>query len=135
MIHSNAIGLETARKVVNEARREHGDADRFDYYIAVNGLEPFGPLYNQVYILANEVPPMPDLSDERARLSPEEFESLIERRAQERKRRASDLWNSLAPHLERYASECRKARFTGWSTMSNGPVRLVGAIPGFPREG
>lgn len=108
-----------AAKIISRAREawsnspEHDNAtsDGFDYHIAVDGLRPFGELYNETYVIANEGFPQIVEGSGLAELD-------------RRKERAGQLWLQVLPELESYAADCKAAKFTGWS-MGNGPVRRV----------
>ncbi len=102
-----------AATIIARARAGHGSADMFDFKIATEGVEPFGELYNEAYLLANEGEPMVKEGDGEDVLAG-------------RKTRAAELWERVLPELEAYATRCREARYTGWSRESGGPVRRVG---------
>jgi hypothetical protein len=97
---------DVARTLITEARIVEG-ADEFDFYTAANGIEPFGPLYNQLYILVRGLLEREDPSV-----------SLEEVRA-----RTVEAWPVVLPTLEEYREDCRTAKFTGWSRMSGGPLK------------
>jgi len=102
----------TAARIIARARDAHGGADAFDWQIKVEGIKPFGELYNEAYIIANEHLPQVDTATTDAELA-------------ERKARAAALWEQVLPELERYAADCKAAKFTGWSKESEGPIRRV----------
>lgn len=102
----------TAARIIASARGSYNNADAFDYMIKVEGIKPFGELYNECYRIANE---------HQATVAPGDTQDDLD----DRKRRAGELWAQVLPELENYAAECKAARFTGWSRMSDGPIRRV----------
>ncbi|MET9671242.1 hypothetical protein ABZY19_39010 [Streptomyces sp. NPDC006475] len=107
-----------ADRIVAEARKNwtnnpevDGGADAFDQYISVNGIEAFGPLYEETYRLANVDHPIAAGAGEAA--------------PEANRQRAQQLWQEVLPALERYADTCRTARYTGWSEASEGAVRRM----------
>ncbi|MFE7665604.1 hypothetical protein [Streptomyces celluloflavus] len=101
---------DAAATIIDRARQAHGSADGFDLKIVAEGLQPYGDLYSETYRLANEDHPPVKVGDDEAKLA-------------ERRARADLLWQEVLPHLRTYANGCRRARYTGWSRASNGPVR------------
>lgn len=109
-----------AATVIARARQNHtqtspeeggGSADDFDYYISSHGIEPYGPLYQETYALANEFHP----------IVPGEGTDQLDKCRD----RAAKLWEKILPELKIYEADCRQAKFTGWSRESNSPVRRV----------
>ena len=45
--------------IADAADAKYMSPDAFAYYTSIYGVEPYGPLYNQVYILANPRRPVP----------------------------------------------------------------------------
>jgi hypothetical protein len=104
--------MNEAQTIISRAREEHGDADGFDYMVAVQGIGRYGALYNEAYTLANEdQPPVTAGAGAKA--------------LEARRDRAAELWTRVLPELQAYETECQAARFTGWSDASGGPVRRV----------
>ena len=113
-----------ARTVIADATdAERMSPDAFAVYTSIHGVEPFGPLYNEVYILANPKRPI------RQGMDPEEFREWCDQQDRMHRKRAQALWAELLPYLEKYADECRAAaregRVRGWSRESGGPVRIL----------
>lgn len=101
-----------AATIIARAREEYGSPDAFDYKISIEGIAPFGELYQEAYALANERYPQ---------VAPGDGEVVLA----ERKARAGALWEQVQPELAAYAADCRAARYTGWSRESGGPVRRI----------
>ncbi|GAA4890801.1 hypothetical protein ACFPM3_20110 [Streptomyces coeruleoprunus] len=108
----------TAAMVIARAREsfgrdeDGGPPDAFDFYVAAHGIERYGKLYNETYVLANEPygPAMAGCSDDDL---------------QQRKARADALWGQLEGEMEQYANNCRQARYAGWSREEGGPIRRL----------
>ena len=122
--------------IADAADAKYMSPDAFAYYTSIYGVEPYGPLYNQVYILANPQRPVPSTGPK----DPEEFEAWCDQQDRLHRDRAQALWAQLLPYLEGYAAECRAAaregRFHGWSKESRGPIRMDDkpTEPEHPRE-
>lgn len=96
---------------INSPETDGTSADAFDHHISIVGLQPYGELYQEVYAAANE--------------GHEVVAGADQAQLDQRKERASRLWQELLPELETYADGCRTASYTGWSSQSDGPVRRV----------
>lgn len=111
MNHLASIVIARAREAWTNNPETDGGADAFDHHISRVGLERYGELYNEVYVLANE----------NHRIRPGDDEAALDAQ----KDRADALWEQLLPELQAYVEDCRSATYTGWSSESSGPVRRV----------
>ncbi|MFF1422033.1 hypothetical protein [Streptomyces sp. NPDC058280] len=101
----------TAATIIARAREAScSTSDAFDLQIGIEGIAPYGELYQEAYSLANEGYPGVVTGDGEEKLA-------------ERKARADRLWEKVLPELNLYAQRCRRSRYTGWSRQSKGPVR------------
>ena len=100
-----------AREAWSNSPEVNGGSDAFDFHIATVGVQAFGELYNEAYVLANE--------------GHEVVVGGSNAQLEERKERAARLFQQVLPELESYAADCRAAQYTGWSRESGGQIRRV----------
>lgn len=106
---SDTIDIEyvTSRVIALARANYNGSSNKaaFDYLIHCGADRGEAELHNAASILANEGKPKTT--------------------AEERDRRAEELWQMLQPALDTYRQRCRQRRFVGWSSQAPGPIRYA----------